>query len=76
MLKDKHALQQCENQIQEQTERLQFLKTEYEKLKEQMEKERQNGTDSNIETKLNGSGKMFYLNIKYININLKNFVQY
>jgi serine/threonine protein kinase len=58
MLKDKHALQQCENQIQEQTERLQFLKTEYEKLKEQMEKERQNGTDSNIETKLNGSENM------------------
>jgi len=45
MLKDKHALQQCENQIQEQTERLRFLKTELEKLirnKEKMEK------DSNV----------------------------
>ncbi|ORX75126.1 kinase-like protein [Anaeromyces robustus] len=42
MLKDKHALQQCENQIQEQTERLKFLKTELDKLiknKEQMEKD-------------------------------------
>jgi len=49
MLKDKHGLQQCENQIQEQTNRLQFLKTEYEKLnknKEEMEKENY-GTDNN-----------------------------
>jgi len=51
MLKDKHALQQCENQIQEQTERLQFLKTEYEKLlknKEQMEKDSNNKIDTNL----------------------------
>ncbi|ORX52988.1 hypothetical protein BCR36DRAFT_582390 [Piromyces finnis] len=59
MLKDKHALQQCENQIQEQTERLQFLKAEYEKLlknKEQMEK--QNGSNAKVETKLNESENM------------------
>jgi len=57
MLKDKHALQQCENQIQEQTERLQFLKTEYEKLlknKEQMEKD----SNNKIETKLSESENM------------------
>jgi len=49
MLKDKHALQQCENQIQEQTNRLQFLKNELEKLiksKEEMEKEINNGANN------------------------------
>jgi len=62
MLKDKHALQQCENQIQEQTERLQFLKKEYEKLlknKEQMEKERNaNGTKSTNDNNLNEEENM------------------
>jgi septal ring factor EnvC (AmiA/AmiB activator) len=65
MLKDKHGLQQCENQIQEQTNRLQFLKTEYEKLnknKEEMEKENY-GTDNN---KNNNNSKLSELENMFV----------
>jgi len=77
MLKDKHALQQCENQIQEQTKRLEFLKTELEKLiknKEEMEKEI-NGSNNNDKkdkiTELSESGnKKIIISTKKIKINI------
>jgi len=47
---DKHALQQCENKIQESTQRLQFLKNEYEKLlKSKEEMERTTGSNNKTE---------------------------
>jgi len=55
---DKHTLQHCENQIQEEIKNLLFFKSEYEKLlKEKEEIDNDNiGNDSKIEKELSKPG--------------------
>jgi len=59
MKTDKHQLQQCENQIQEYTERLKFLKSEYEKLLKNKD------VNTTIENQLTESGNLTTEKIAY-----------